>query len=63
MNRFKSTCPIAVLAILKRFPVWETGVITPDEAGQVASLIGANARLIALTELNQKMDALIKDEN
>lgn len=39
-----------------------SGVITPDEAGQVASLIGANARLIALTELNQKMDALIKDQ-
>jgi hypothetical protein len=39
-----------------------SGVITPDEAGQVASLIGANARLIALTELNQKMDALKKNE-
>jgi hypothetical protein len=40
-----------------------SGVITPDEAGKVASLIGANARLIALTELNQKMDALIKDKD
>lgn len=38
-----------------------SGVITPDEAGQIASLIGANARLIALTELNQKMDALKKN--
>jgi len=34
-----------------------SGIITPDEAGRVASLIGANARLIALTELNQRMDA------
>ena len=34
-----------------------SGVITPNEAGQIASLIGANARLIALTELNQRMNA------
>jgi len=40
-----------------------SGVITPNEAGQVASLIGANARLMALAELNQKMDILIKDNN
>ena len=39
-----------------------SGLITPKEAGQVASLIGANARLIALAELNQKMDALKKDD-
>lgn len=39
-----------------------SGVITPNDAGQVASLIGANARLIALAELNQKMDTLIKDK-
>ena len=37
-----------------------SGIITPAEAGQVASLIGANARLIALTELNEKMDNLMK---
>lgn len=40
-----------------------SGVITPNDAGQVATLIGANARLIALAELNQKMDTLIKDKN
>ncbi|CAM4424140.1 MAG: hypothetical protein LEGION0403_FIIPPAGN_02728 [Legionella sp.] len=34
-----------------------SGVITPDEAGRVASLIGANARLISLVELNQRMKA------
>jgi len=38
-----------------------SGTITPNEAGQVASLIGANARLISLVELNQRMDALKKD--
>ena len=38
-----------------------SGVITPDEAGQIASLIGANARLISLIELNQSLDALKKD--
>lgn len=32
-----------------------SGVITPNEASQITSLIGANARLIALTELNQRM--------
>ena|SRR3990167_443646 len=35
-----------------------SGVITPDEAGRVASLVGANARLIALVELDQRMKAL-----
>lgn len=39
-----------------------SGIITPDEAGQVASLIGANARLIALAELNQRMDAFEKNK-
>ncbi len=37
-----------------------SGAITPDDAGSVASLIGANARLIALTELNQRMNAFEK---
>lgn len=40
-----------------------SGMITPAEAGQVASLIGANARLIALTELNEKMDNLMKTQD
>lgn len=40
-----------------------SGVITPNEAGQIASLIGANARLIALVELNQKMDAFKKNDD
>lgn len=35
-----------------------SGDITPDEAGQIASLIGANARLIALAEINHKLDDL-----
>lgn len=34
-----------------------SGAITPSEAGEMASLIGANARLIALVELNQRMNA------
>ena len=37
-----------------------SGAITPDDAGRVASLIGANARLIALTELDQRMNAFEK---
>jgi hypothetical protein len=40
-----------------------SGIITPDEAAQVASLIGANARLISLVELNQRMDALKEDKD
>lgn len=40
-----------------------SGTITPNEASQVASLIGANARLISLVELNQKMDALKEDKD
>lgn len=34
-----------------------SGVITPNEAAQVALLIGANARLLALAELSQRIDA------
>jgi hypothetical protein len=34
-----------------------SGVITPDEANKVSALIGANARLISLVELNQRMSA------
>ena len=40
-----------------------SGVITPDEAGRVASLVGANARLIALAELDQRMKALEEKED
>ena len=40
-----------------------SGIITPDEAGRVASLIGANARLIALAELNQRIDALKENKD
>jgi hypothetical protein len=40
-----------------------SGIITPDEASRVSILIGANARLIALAELEQRMRALEKKEN
>ncbi len=39
-----------------------SGAITPDEASRVASLVGANARLIALAELDQRMKALEEKE-
>lgn len=39
-----------------------SGVITPEQAGRIASLVGANARLIALAELNQRMDAFEKQD-
>ena len=40
-----------------------SGIITPDEASRVSTLIGANARLIALAELEQRMRGLEKKEN
>lgn len=40
-----------------------SGIITPDEASRVSTLIGANARLIALAELEQRMRALEKKED
>lgn len=38
------------------------GVITPDEATRVSALIGANARLMALVELDQRLNALEEKE-
>ena len=35
-----------------------SGIITPDEASRVSALVGANSRLIALAELDQRMKAL-----
>lgn len=35
-----------------------SGMITPDEAARISNLVGANARLIALVELEQRMKAL-----
>ena len=40
-----------------------SGVITPDEAGRLASLVGANARLVALAEHDQRMKALEEKED
>lgn len=38
------------------------GVITPDEANRVSALVGVNARLMALIELDQRMNALEEKE-